>query len=251
MNIATSEADSLKSEIIDKDSTIQGFNDRFRRMMKDIDRLKEKKSNSDEAKKMKKTKDELKQTNKKLEETIKAKETLNVKFGQEVSARAHAEKEVVRLTQCQDALQLIIEKGKPNEKETRQNGATNKSNKTGIECKDFNKPAGCSYGDRCKFEHIRRNGLENKRDCSHWMEGECSFTDKACKYAHEQAKKGSKMKSNQTFLYQGNQSQHPSQGLENQSVQDQVKYHVKMMMNQQGSSNPSFPTYQLAGSASQ
>ena len=246
-NIATSEANDLKSMLVDKESKIQKYQDNFRRMKADIDRLKEKKTNSEEAKKLKKTKDELKLANKNLEETIKSKENLNVRLSEEVSARAHAEKEVVRLTQCQSALQLIAERGNPNQignitlKQT-----VNGKKPVGIKCKDFNKPNGCSYGDRCKFDHIKEGGLEARKDCSHWLEGECNFTDKACKYSHDPTKKGIKMKANSAFFYQGNQPQNPAQGLDNLSTQDQVNFYVKMMT-QQGNSNPTFPTYQPGG----
>ena len=250
-NIAASEANNLKSKLVDKDSKIQKYQDNFRRMKADIDRLKEKKANSEEAKKLKKTKDELKLATKNLEETIKIKENLNVRLGQEVSARAHAEKEVVRLTQCQSALQLIAEKGNSNQignSTTKQTGTFNGKKPTGIKCKDFNKLNGCSYGDRCKFDHIKEGGLEVKKDCSHWMEGECNFTDKACKYSHDPTKKGIKMKANSAFFHQGNQPQIPAQGLENQSTQDQVNFYVKMMT-QQGNSNLTFPTCQMVGNS--
>ena len=218
-------------------------------MDKDLTRLKEKKANPDDAKKLKKVKDELKLANKKTEETTKMNENLNIRLGQEVSARAHAEKEIVRLTQCQSALQLIIEKGTPNQHQAQSlNDSVKAKSKLGTECKDFNKPNGCSRGNRCRFDHVQKGGLETRDDCTHWMERECQFTDKACKYAHDPAKKG--IKSKQTFFSQGIQ-QTPAQGLESQnmSLQDQVNCQVHMML-QQKNSNHTFPTFPMAGSAS-
>ena len=215
-------------------------------MKADIDRLKEKKNNSDDSKKLKKMKEELKSANKKTEEAITTNDNLNKKLGQEVSARAHAEKEIV----SQSALQLIIEKGTQNQDtDLRQPEAGKAKAKSGQECKDFNKPKGCSYGSRCKHEHIKRDGLGTKKDCTHWMASECSFTDKACNYAHDPAKKGIKTK--QAFFAQGIQQHLPAQGLEGQSMsmQDQVNFHVNMMM-QQKNSNPTFPTFPLAGNVS-
>ena len=215
-NIASSEVDELKSKLVDKETKILQYTDAFRRMDKDITRLKEKKANSDDTKKLKKVKEELKLANKKTDNVSKLNDNLNSRLGQEVTARAHAEKEVVRLTQCQSALQLIIEKGTQNQPDDRRHTESAKAKpKSGQECKDFNKPKGCSYGNRCKHEHVKKGGLEIKRDCTHWMESECNFTDKACNHAHDPAKKG--IKTRQAFFSQGNQ-QIPAQGLESQNM---------------------------------
>ena len=44
-----------------------------------------------------------------------------------------------------------------------------KKSKAKIPCREFNKPDGCSWGHRCRFQHGEEPGLGKDRDCSYWM----------------------------------------------------------------------------------
>ena len=100
------EENKTKEELIKKlerDDETKNYlwKDVFRRMNTDINQLKQKKNNSDYSKKLKELKNKLRLSNKNTDEANKTNENLNQKLGQEVLLRAHAEKEVIRLTQCQ------------------------------------------------------------------------------------------------------------------------------------------------------
>ena len=61
-----------------------------------------------------------------------------------------------------------------------------------IPCRDFNKPGGCAWGDRCRFRHGEDPGLEKDKDCSYWMAGHCRYSEKVCWNSHNPEKKGMK-----------------------------------------------------------
>ena len=45
-------------------------------------------------------------------------------------------------------------------------GDTGYKNKKHIKCREFNKPKGCAWGDRCKFDHGEVQRLGKEADCS-------------------------------------------------------------------------------------
>ena len=88
-----------------------------------------------------------------------------------------------------DILTKVVETVNNNVKVTK----TSKDKKN-IRCKDFTKPTGCSWGERCKFDHSGEAGLVKTKDCAYWEEGQCRFSDKVCWNIHDTAKKGTKPK---------------------------------------------------------
>ena len=66
-----------------------------------------------------------------------------------------------------------------------------KKHKVNVQCRDFEKPNGCSWGDKCKFLHGEKQGLGKTKDCSYWMDGNCHYLD-SCWNIHNPAKKGVK-----------------------------------------------------------
>ena len=86
-------------------------------------------------------------------------------------------------------------------------------NKKKIQCKNINKPEGCPWGTKCRFDHGDEHGLEKKPDCSFWMDGHCRFSDKVCWNMHDPSKKGSKSKKSQTVSKEVFQEGLEEQGL--------------------------------------
>ena len=102
-------------------------------------------------------------------------------------------------------------------------------NKKNIKCRDFGKPTGCTWGDRCKFRHEEDQGLGKEADCSYWMEGHCRFSDKVCWNKHNPSTKGSKPKEPREAappVFQDGQEQesggpeNPISSLDNEGWQD-------------------------------
>ena len=86
-----------------------------------------------------------------------------------------------------------------------------KKPKVNVQCRDFDKPNGCSWGTRCRFDHGDVQGLVKATDCAYWLEGHCRFTEEVCWNTHNPSKKGSKSKESQESgqsVFQEGQAQH-------------------------------------------
>ena len=67
--------------------------------------------------------------------------------------------------------------------------------KSKTKCRDYNEPQGCSRAALCWFIHeveTQEGGMDEKGDCSFWLEGRCRFSDQVCRNNHNPSKKGSK-----------------------------------------------------------
>ena len=83
-----------------------------------------------------------------------------------------------------NTLKKVVESVTDNKKQTKIKKKTKR--------RELNKPNGCSWGLRCKFDHEEVIQLEKKVDCSYWMDGHCRFEDKTCWNIHDPEKKGEK-----------------------------------------------------------
>ena len=86
-------------------------------------------------------------------------------------------------------------------------------------CLDQDRTGGCPYGDGCRLYHDEGREelkVQKTEDCSFWLDGNCRFTDKACRFIHDQKKKGSRIRqearksSGGPFLGQVNPAAQPS-----------------------------------------
>ena len=107
---------------------------------------------------------------------------------------------------------------------TRANEARNNDKKSIRKCREFNKPKGCSWGTKCRFDHDPEDEMVTKSDCSFWLEGRCKFSDEDCRNTHNPTKKGNKQtanKGNKQAVFQIAQNQSPPPGLDTQQISAQ------------------------------
>ena len=124
----------------------------------------------------------LEEINNQLKETINEKEDVKEKLDKAVKDNEDVTKRI-------NMLKKVVESVTDNigEKKT-------KKNKKKIKCREVNKPNGCSWGTKCRFDHGDDQGLVKREDCAYWMEGHCRFAEEVCWNIHNPNKKGSKPK---------------------------------------------------------
>ena len=120
----------------------------------------------------------LKETEEKLHKSEAEKGDLEAKVKEAEKDNEQAKETIKTLTK-------VVESVFNNEKELNKN---NKSKKH-VKCRDFNKPSGCGWGDRCKFGHGEACELGKKSECSYRMDGRCRYSQKVCWNNHDPNKK--------------------------------------------------------------
>ena len=127
--------------------------------------------------KLKSKQDELKTKTKTADALEKSKKEFTKKVEDEVQARAKAEANSAMLTKIVDILQ--DKTGSPDQ--TKEKSTT--------VCRDISKPGGCPRAGGCKFLHPAQAKNNKETDCHHWMKGKCRYSEKDCRFKHDQEKK--------------------------------------------------------------
>ena len=133
-----------------------------------------------------------------LEEAVKKckeAEAEAVKLAEELK---NAVKEKEELTETRKTLQKVVESVTAN-LEVKTKTKTKKK----VNCRDVNKPNGCVWGERCKFNHSEEVRVVKEKDCSYWMDGHCRYEEKVCWNIHDPVKKGSKSPDRQSVDQSG------------------------------------------------
>ena len=132
---------------------------------------------------------ELARANDKVLKDAQEKVTKAEKDNKELSDRLERTcKTLEEVIETRNTLMKVVESVSSNNAEVKKT----KKNKLKIQCRDFDKPNGCQWGEQCRFLHGVKQGLEKTKDCSYWMDGECRYPEKVCWNKYDPAKKGHK-----------------------------------------------------------
>ena len=122
-----------------------------------------------------------------------------------------ANKIIVEVIETRNTLMKVVESVSNNNKVKK----TSTKIKKKIKCREYNKPEGCAWGIRCRFDHGEVGRLTKQTDCSYWMDGHCHYEEEVCWNIHNPVKKGSKSAeskdSNPSDFQEGQEEQRPKE----------------------------------------